>query len=92
MQTDAYTECLQLTKAMQKTSETMQGVADLYDDHVSQPLRALRGCGAWHAADDLNGLGEAHPADHARRPEVGRAPGGGVCGAFVRLFLHCLSC
>ncbi|EKM57596.1 uncharacterized protein PHACADRAFT_115831 [Phanerochaete carnosa HHB-10118-sp] len=28
------TECLQLTKAMQKTSETLQTVADLYDDHA----------------------------------------------------------
>lgn len=26
--------CLKLTKAMQKTSETLQIVADLYDDHV----------------------------------------------------------
>lgn len=30
------TECLKLTKAMQKTCETLQNVADLYDDHVSQ--------------------------------------------------------
>ncbi|GJE85133.1 PX-domain-containing protein [Phanerochaete sordida] len=27
-------ECLKLTKAMQKTSETLQTVADLYDDHA----------------------------------------------------------
>lgn len=27
-------DCLKLTKAMQKTSETLQNVADLYDDHV----------------------------------------------------------
>ncbi|KAF8068907.1 hypothetical protein FPV67DRAFT_1490194 [Lyophyllum atratum] len=27
-------ECLKLTKAMQKTSETLQSVADLYDDHA----------------------------------------------------------
>ncbi|TFY81957.1 hypothetical protein EWM64_g2053 [Hericium alpestre] len=27
-------ECLRLTKALQKTSETLQGVADLYDDHA----------------------------------------------------------
>lgn len=28
-------DCLKLTKAMQKTSETFQTVADLYEDHVS---------------------------------------------------------
>ena len=27
-------DCLKLTKALQKTSETLQSVADLYDDHV----------------------------------------------------------
>lgn len=27
-------ECLKLTKAMQKTAESLQSVADLYDDHV----------------------------------------------------------
>ena len=31
---DIHTDCLQLTKAMQKTSDTLQTVADLYDDHV----------------------------------------------------------
>lgn len=28
-------DCLKLTKAVQKTAETLQTVADLYDDHVS---------------------------------------------------------
>lgn len=28
-------DCLKLTKAMQKTSETLQSVADLYENHVS---------------------------------------------------------
>ena len=28
------TDCLKLTKAMQKTSEALQTVADLYEDHV----------------------------------------------------------
>lgn len=33
-------DCLKLTKAVQKTAETLQGVADLYDDAVgSQPSR-----------------------------------------------------
>ena len=32
--TIAMKECLKLTKALVKTSETMQNVADLYDDHV----------------------------------------------------------
>ncbi|KAI0251172.1 hypothetical protein BJV78DRAFT_1282682 [Lactifluus subvellereus] len=27
-------DCLKLTRALQKTSETLQGVADLYDDHA----------------------------------------------------------
>ncbi|TFK49029.1 PX-domain-containing protein [Heliocybe sulcata] len=31
---DGCQECLKLTKAMQKTSETLQNVADLYDDHA----------------------------------------------------------
>lgn len=29
-----WTDCLKMTKAMQKTSESLQSVADLYDDHV----------------------------------------------------------
>ena len=29
-----WADCLRLTKCMQKTAETLQGVADLYDDHV----------------------------------------------------------
>ena len=33
--------CLKLTKAMQKTSETLQIVADLYDDHVRSALVGL---------------------------------------------------
>ena len=32
------TECLHLTKALQKTAAALQNVADLYDDHVSWPL------------------------------------------------------
>lgn len=28
-------DCLRLTKCVQRTSETLQGVADLYDKHVS---------------------------------------------------------
>ena len=31
-------DCLKLTKALQKTSETLQSVADLYDDHVRRNL------------------------------------------------------
>lgn len=31
-------DCLMLTKAVQKTAETLQSVADLYDDHVSAKL------------------------------------------------------
>ena len=31
-------DCLKLTKAMQKTSETFQTVADLYEDHVSSSV------------------------------------------------------
>ncbi len=31
---DLSTGCLKLTKAVQKTSDTLQIVADLYDDHV----------------------------------------------------------
>lgn len=30
-------DCLKLTKALQKTSETLQNVADLYDDHARHP-------------------------------------------------------
>lgn len=31
---DLFTECLKLTKSMQRTCESLQSVADLYDDHV----------------------------------------------------------
>ncbi|KAI0045016.1 hypothetical protein FA95DRAFT_1561581 [Auriscalpium vulgare] len=31
---DGCEECLRMTKALQKTSETLQSVADLYDDHA----------------------------------------------------------
>jgi hypothetical protein len=31
-------DCLRLTKAMQRTAETLQSIADLYDDHVSLRL------------------------------------------------------
>lgn len=31
-------DCLKLTKAVQKTAETLQSVADMYDDHVSDKL------------------------------------------------------
>ncbi len=31
---DTLGDCLRLTKAMQKTTEVLQSVADLYDDHV----------------------------------------------------------
>jgi hypothetical protein len=34
-------ECLKLTNAMQKTCETLQNVADLYDDHVSMLQKTL---------------------------------------------------
>ncbi|EMD35638.1 hypothetical protein CERSUDRAFT_157518 [Gelatoporia subvermispora B] len=33
-------QCLKLTKALQKTSETLQTVADLYDDHARRTLLA----------------------------------------------------
>lgn len=28
-------DCLKMTKAIQKSAEALQGVADLYDDHVN---------------------------------------------------------
>ncbi|KAG5636826.1 hypothetical protein H0H81_006680 [Sphagnurus paluster] len=45
-------DCLKLTKAMQKTSETLQGVADLYDDHARRTLLATH--------ESLKGM--AHPS------------------------------
>ncbi|KAG5643644.1 hypothetical protein DXG03_000570 [Asterophora parasitica] len=33
-------DCLKLTKAMQKTSETLQGVADIFDDHADEEMAA----------------------------------------------------
>jgi len=44
-------DCLKLTKAMQKTSETLQNVADLYDDHARRTQLATH--------ESLKGL--AHP-------------------------------
>ena len=32
----AFTECLKLTKALQKTADTLQTVANLYEGHVRQ--------------------------------------------------------
>ncbi len=32
--------CLKLSKAIQRTSETLQSVGDLYDDHVSRILHS----------------------------------------------------
>ena len=40
-QTENFVDCLRLTKCMQKTAETLQGVADLYENHVSQCLCPL---------------------------------------------------
>ncbi|KAI0066806.1 hypothetical protein BV25DRAFT_1819910 [Artomyces pyxidatus] len=45
-------ECLRLTKALQKTSETLQSVADLYDDHARRTQLATH--------DALKGV--AHPS------------------------------
>ncbi|KAF5379083.1 hypothetical protein D9615_005912 [Tricholomella constricta] len=45
-------DCLKLTKAMQKTSETLQGVADLYDDHARRTQLATH--------ESLKGM--AHPS------------------------------
>lgn len=46
-------DCLKLTKAVQKTAETLQSVADLYDDHVSAKLLHL-----WPSAQDRYRRGE----------------------------------
>jgi hypothetical protein len=34
-----FTECLKLTKAVQKTADTLQTVANLYEGHVRQAFR-----------------------------------------------------
>lgn len=34
-------DCLKLTKAIQKTAETLQAVADLHDDNVLKPLKYI---------------------------------------------------
>lgn len=59
--TDQAEECLRLTKALQKTSETLQNVADLYDDHV----RCV--CALDHLpVVDKSMLGTANAARNAR--------------------------
>ncbi|KAF8221076.1 hypothetical protein L208DRAFT_1447540 [Tricholoma matsutake] len=45
-------DCLNLTKAMQKTSETLQSVADIYDDHARRTQLATH--------ESLKGM--AHPS------------------------------
>jgi hypothetical protein len=60
--------CLKLTKAMQKTSETLQSVADLYEDHVR--LQSDR-----HCSDQLR-CDIAGKADSARYTRVAQG-----CGA-----------
>ncbi|KAJ8468877.1 hypothetical protein ONZ45_g17082 [Pleurotus djamor] len=48
-------DCLKLTKAMQKTSDTLQNIADLYDDHVPRNDPHLRS-----THESLKGV--AHPS------------------------------
>lgn len=66
--TDYGIDCLRLTKAMQKTSETLQNVADLYDDHVSDFVSSSRVC-----ITDIFNVGEAYATGYARIAKRSRA-------------------
>ncbi|EPQ52264.1 PX-domain-containing protein [Gloeophyllum trabeum ATCC 11539] len=59
---DGCRDCLKLTKAMQKTSETLQNVADLYDDHARRTQLATHEAlkSVAHPSSMYSGIVETH--------------------------------
>ncbi|THH30895.1 hypothetical protein EUX98_g3299 [Antrodiella citrinella] len=69
---DSCEDCLKLTKAMQKTTEVLQGVADLYDDHARRTQlvthEALKSVA--HPASLYAGVVETHRSTLSRYNEA----------------------
>ncbi|KAI0701080.1 hypothetical protein BC835DRAFT_1265507 [Cytidiella melzeri] len=65
-------ECLKLTKAMQKTSDVLQTVADLYDDHArrTQLLTHEAFKSVAHPAPIYSGIVETHKSTLSRYAEA----------------------
>ena len=74
--------CLKLTRALQKTSETLQSVADLYDDHARYHL-------SHHCHEVLKSLvGTQNAASHTRSSQECRTPFSTLCGNSLRCPLY----
>ncbi|TCD62757.1 hypothetical protein EIP91_006429 [Steccherinum ochraceum] len=65
-------DCLKLTKAMQKTTEILQGVADLYDDHARRTQLVTHETlkGVAHPASLYAGVVETHQSTLSRYNEA----------------------
>ncbi|KIP04499.1 hypothetical protein PHLGIDRAFT_75831 [Phlebiopsis gigantea 11061_1 CR5-6] len=65
-------ECLKLTKAMQKTSETLQNVADIYDDHARRTQLATHEAlkSVAHPSATYAGVLETHKSTLVRYHEA----------------------
>lgn len=64
-------ECFQLTRALQKTADTLQNVADLYDNHARQTQLATHEAmkGVAHPASTYAAVVETHRATLSRYAE-----------------------
>ncbi|KAF9467849.1 hypothetical protein BDZ94DRAFT_1155100 [Collybia nuda] len=67
-------DCLKLTKAMQKTSETLQNVADLYDDHARRTQLVIHESlkGMAHPSSLYEGVVTTHKSTLSRYHEATR--------------------
>lgn len=76
-------DCLRLTKALVRTSETLQSVADLYDDHVSlDPAVTICDLKNMHQIT----TGPEDPVAHSRHAKDGGTPVANVhCASHHRL-------
>jgi len=65
------TECLKLTKALQKTSETLQSVAGLYDDHAERTQLATHEAlkSVAHPYPSFEGIIDTHRTTVSRHKE-----------------------
>ncbi|KZT25671.1 PX-domain-containing protein [Neolentinus lepideus HHB14362 ss-1] len=73
---DSCQECLKLTKAVQKTSETLQNVADLYDDHARRTQLATHEAlkSVAHPSSMYAGVIETHRSTLSRYNTIVSSP------------------
>lgn len=81
-----YTGCLKLTKAMQKTSETLQIVADIYDDHVCSHL--FRGVDPADVVMRWGLSGTENTARYTRDAQERRASIRIICSECFSIYAH----